>query len=71
MTGVQTCALPIYMISYVLQEAGYRVGLYTSPHLKDFRERIKLNGKKVDKKFVVDFVENNKDFFLTNTISFF
>ena len=60
-----------HMISSVLQEAGYRVGLYTSPHLKDFRERIKLNGKKVDKKFVVDFVENNKDFFLDNKISFF
>jgi dihydrofolate synthase/folylpolyglutamate synthase len=60
-----------HMISSVLQEAGYSVGLYTSPHLKDFRERIKLNGKKVDKKFVVDFVEKNKDFFLTNKISFF
>ena len=60
-----------HMISSVLQEAGYRVGLYTSPHLKDFRERIKLNGEKVDEKFVVDFVENNKDFFLENKISFF
>jgi len=53
-----------HMLSSILQEAGYKVGLYTSPHLKDFRERIKINGKLVEKKFVIDFVENNFDFFL-------
>ena len=36
-----------HMISSILQEAGYKVGLYTSPHLKDFRERIKINGEKI------------------------
>lgn len=60
-----------HMLSSILQEAGYKVGLYTSPHLKDFRERIKINGKLVEKKFVIDFVENNFDFFYSNNISFF
>ena len=42
----------------ILQQAGYKVGLYTSPHLVDFRERIRVNGKMIDKAYVVDFVEN-------------
>ena len=45
------------LLASVLQEAGYRVGLYTSPHLKDFRERIRVNGKMVPEEFVCDFVE--------------
>src|SRR4051794_12642916 len=45
-----------HMIASVLQEAGYRTGLYTSPHLKDFTERIRLNGESVPKDFVLDFV---------------
>jgi dihydrofolate synthase/folylpolyglutamate synthase len=45
-----------HMLASVLQEAGYKVGLFTSPHLKDFRERIKINGEEVSEKFVVDFV---------------
>ena len=45
-----------HMLSSVLQEAGYKVGLFTSPHLKDFRERIKINGIEVSENFVVDFV---------------
>ena len=49
-----------HMISSVLQEAGYKVGLYTSPHLKDFRERIKINGKMISKEAVVDFVYQYK-----------
>jgi len=46
-----------HMLAAVLQTAGYKTGLYTSPHLKDFRERIKINGEMCDEKFVVSFVE--------------
>jgi len=60
-----------HMLASVLQEAGYKVGLYTSPHLKDFRERIKINGKPVSKRFVVDFIEKNKAFFEAERLSFF
>ncbi len=59
------------MISSVLQEAGYKVGLYTSPHLKDFRERIKINGEEISEKFVCDFVLKHKPFFEQNNLSFF
>lgn len=47
-----------HMLASVLQEAGYKIGLYTSPHLLDFRERIKINGKPCEEKFVVKFTEN-------------
>jgi dihydrofolate synthase/folylpolyglutamate synthase len=60
-----------HMLASVLQEAGYKVGLYTSPHLKDFRERIRINGKKISKKRVVDFVEKNQSYFEKNKLSFF
>ncbi|WP_027138430.1 bifunctional folylpolyglutamate synthase/dihydrofolate synthase [Gaetbulibacter saemankumensis] len=60
-----------HMLASILQEAGYKVGLYTSPHLKDFRERIKINGKEVSEDFVVDFIEKNKLFFETHALSFF
>lgn len=46
-----------HMLASILMEAGYKTGLYTSPHLKDFRERIRINGEMVEKEFVVDFVE--------------
>lgn len=59
------------MIASVLQEAGYKVGLYTSPHLKDFRERIKINGKKISKTFVCEFIEQHKAFFEKHNLSFF
>jgi dihydrofolate synthase / folylpolyglutamate synthase len=59
------------MIASVLQEAGYKVGLYTSPHLKDFRERIKINGEMISKDFVVNFIADNKFFFESNSLSFF
>jgi dihydrofolate synthase/folylpolyglutamate synthase len=49
-----------HMIAAVLQSAGYRVGLYTSPHLKDFTERIRINGKPVPQSFVIDFVTRMK-----------
>ena len=60
-----------HMLASVLQDAGYKVGLYTSPHLEDFRERIKLNGKMMPEQKVVDFVENHRSFFEENQLSFF
>ncbi|MEW4925748.1 folylpolyglutamate synthase/dihydrofolate synthase family protein [Algibacter sp. 2305UL17-15] len=60
-----------HMIASILQEAGYKVGLYTSPHLKDFRERIRVNGKPVSKQFVIGFIKRNKTFFAENKLSFF
>jgi len=49
-----------HMLAAILQQAGYKTGLYTSPHLKDFRERIKINGEMISKDFVVDFVKRTK-----------
>ena len=60
-----------HMLASILQEAGYKVGLYTSPHLKDFRERIKINGKVVSKHFVSGFIKRNRLFFEENSLSFF
>lgn len=60
-----------HMLSSILQEAGYRVGLYTSPHLKDFRERIKIDGQEIQESFVVDFISKHRDFFEAHTLSFF
>ncbi|WOD44420.1 bifunctional folylpolyglutamate synthase/dihydrofolate synthase [Hwangdonia lutea] len=60
-----------HMLASILQEAGYKVGLYTSPHLKDFRERIKINGNEISKQFVVGFIKRNKAFFEANQLSFF
>jgi len=60
-----------HMLASVLQEAGYKVGLYTSPHLKDFRERIKINGQEVSKHFVIGFIKRNKTFLEANKLSFF
>ena len=59
------------MIASILQEAGYRVGLYTSPHLKDFRERIQINGKPASKQFVIQFIKRNRAFFEAHSLSFF
>ncbi|WP_138434894.1 bifunctional folylpolyglutamate synthase/dihydrofolate synthase [Winogradskyella algicola] len=60
-----------HMLASILQEAGYKVGLYTSPHLKDFRERIRINGKVVSKQFVIGFIKRNKAFLESNNLSFF
>jgi dihydrofolate synthase/folylpolyglutamate synthase len=49
-----------HMLAAILQESGYRVGLYTSPHLKDFRERIRVNGACVPEEFIIDFVDDQK-----------
>ncbi|MEM9141360.1 MAG: folylpolyglutamate synthase/dihydrofolate synthase family protein [Bacteroidota bacterium] len=60
-----------HMLAAILQEAGYKTGLYTSPHLKDFRERIRIDGKKVAEAFVVDFIREHREFFEQNGLSFF
>jgi dihydrofolate synthase/folylpolyglutamate synthase len=60
-----------HMLASILQEAGYSVGLYTSPHLKDFRERIRINGKMISKYHVSQFVTVNKEFFEKHQLSFF
>jgi dihydrofolate synthase / folylpolyglutamate synthase len=60
-----------HLLASVLQESGYKVGLYTSPHLKDFRERIKIDGSEISEAFVCEFVANNKTFFEENDMSFF
>ena len=60
-----------HMLASVLQEAGYKVGLYTSPHLKDFRERIKINGEEISEAFVIEFIAKHKLFFEENDMSFF
>ena len=60
-----------HLLASILQEAGYKVGLYTSPHLLDFRERIRVNGEMLDKAFVVDFVAKYVDFFKNIQPSFF
>ena len=60
-----------HMLSSVLQQSGYKVGLYTSPHLSDFRERIKINGKMISRDYVSKFMNKNFDFFQSNNLSFF
>ena len=60
-----------HTIAAFLQSCGYRVGLYTSPHLKDFRERIKVDGQPVSEEYVVDFVEKERAFFEPLRPSFF
>lgn len=60
-----------HMLASVLQEAGYKVGLYTSPHLIDFRERIRINGEMIPKRTVSAFIAKHKSFFEANQLSFF
>ena len=60
-----------HMLASILQEAGYKVGLYTSPHLKDFRERIKINGVMISEQEVVDFVIKHQSEFEQINLSFF
>jgi dihydrofolate synthase/folylpolyglutamate synthase len=60
-----------HMLAAILQQAGYKTGLYTSPHLVDFRERIKINGKMISKTDVVKFVDDYKDIFEKIEPSFF
>jgi dihydrofolate synthase/folylpolyglutamate synthase len=60
-----------HLLASVLMEAGYKVGLYTSPHLKDYRERITINGEPISEAYVVQFITKNKPFFETHNLSFF
>lgn len=60
-----------HMLASIFQEAGYTVGLYTSPHLKDYRERIKIDGEEISEDFVREFINKNKTFFEVNDMSFF
>lgn len=60
-----------HMLSSILQEAGYKTGLYTSPHLKDFRERIRINGLMISESEVINFVEKNGAKFESIQPSFF
>jgi len=60
-----------HMLASVLQEAGYKVGLYTSPHLKDFRERIRINGEVIRKIDVINFIKKNSKFLSIHKLSFF
>ncbi len=60
-----------HMLASILQEAGYKTGLYTSPHLKDFRERIKINGEMISQEKVITFVAEHKTLFETVNPSFF
>ncbi len=60
-----------HMLASVLQEAGYKTGLYTSPHLKDFRERMKINGALIAEDSVVAFIEKHRKFLQKQKLSFF
>lgn len=60
-----------HMLAAILAEAGYKTGLYTSPHLLDFRERIRVNGQLCDKDFVVDFVSTHRELIEEVSPSFF
>ncbi len=60
-----------HFLASILQEAGYKVGLYTSPHLVDFRERIRINGEMIPQQEVVDFVDRNRQLFADLKLSFF
>jgi dihydrofolate synthase / folylpolyglutamate synthase len=60
-----------HMLAAILQSAGYKTGLYTSPHLKSFRERIRINGQEISEEEVTEFVNNNKEHFDTIKPSFF
>ncbi|MCG8883421.1 bifunctional folylpolyglutamate synthase/dihydrofolate synthase [Tenacibaculum finnmarkense] len=60
-----------HLIASVLQEAGYKVGLYTSPHLKNFTERIRINGQEIEQESIIDFISQNKQFLEAQKLSFF
>lgn len=60
-----------HMLASILQSAGYKTGLYTSPHYIDYRERIRLNGKKIGKQYVIDFVRDNTEIIKELKPSFF
>lgn len=60
-----------HMLAAIFQKNGYRTGLYTSPHLRDFRERIRINGEMIPEQYVIDFTERNRKFIESLNPSFF
>ncbi len=60
-----------HMIASILQEAGLKVGLYTSPHLKNYTERIRINGQEIERDYVTEFIAEHKDFLEKQGLSFF
>ena len=60
-----------HTLAAILQSAGYRVGLYTSPHLVDFRERIRINGQMISEDYITQFINHNKEFLDSLSLSFF
>lgn len=60
-----------HMLASILQEAGYKTGLYTSPHLRDFRERIRIDGRMIPEEVVVEFISDHKSYIEKNNMSFF
>jgi dihydrofolate synthase/folylpolyglutamate synthase len=60
-----------HYLAAILQEAGYKVGLYTSPHLVDFGERIRINGQMIDQQYVIDYIQKHIDAIETIQPSFF
>ena len=60
-----------HFLASILQEAGYKVGLFTSPHLRDFKERIKINSTVISENYVCQFIADNKTFLEANELSFF
>jgi dihydrofolate synthase/folylpolyglutamate synthase len=60
-----------HMLASILQEAGYKVGLYTSPHLKSFTERIRINGSEIPKRKVTSFIKKHTNFLTKQKLSFF
>ncbi len=60
-----------HMLASVLQEAGHKTGLYTSPHLRDFRERIRVNGRVISETYVIDFIARHRDYLEAHSLSFF
>jgi len=60
-----------HMLASIFQSAGYKTGLYTSPHLKDFRERVRINGQMIPESGVIQFIEENENFLEQNKLSFF
>ncbi|WP_341664870.1 folylpolyglutamate synthase/dihydrofolate synthase family protein [Blattabacterium cuenoti] len=61
----------VHMLSSILQEEKYKIGIFTSPHLIDFRERITYNGVFIEEEFIVNFVNENKEFIEKEKVSFF
>jgi dihydrofolate synthase / folylpolyglutamate synthase len=70
-TGTNGKGSVSHMLASILQTAGFRTGLYTSPHLKDFRERIRVDGRMIHKGYVTSFVRENRDHFKSIQPSFF